>query len=100
MAIVSVFPIALAFSDSSVSYAISHDDQGAVRIHVKNHGDRTITLHRFLVVFLDSQGNSIDEQDVRCNEDCTLLPLEKKEFGPFTPPPGTDRIKVRDFEYT
>ena len=98
--VAAALSIAVSSFAGDVVYTMWEDDQGQFWVRIQNDTDRAISVESILIVYYNQKGKPVDQRAVPCKGSCRLSPRDTRDFGPYTPPPGTDSARVRNVKYT
>jgi hypothetical protein len=83
-----------------VVYTLWEDDGGQFHVLIQNDTDRTIRVESILIAFYDQKGKPLEQQNLPCKGDCRLSAHDKRDFGPYNPPPKSESARVRNVQYS
>lgn len=83
-----------------VVYTMWEDDGGELWVTIQNDTDRNIRVDSILIVFYNAKGKPIENRNVDCQGNCRLSSRDKRDFGPYQPPPNSESSRVRNVRFT
>src|ERR1041385_6971547 len=80
-------------------YTPLEKDAGQFVVLIQNDTDSAVRVQSILIVFYNQKGKPIDKQNVPCTGNCRLAAHDKRDFGPYTPPPQTESARVLNVKF-
>jgi len=82
-----------------VSSSIRNDKNHQLWVQIHNDGENVIDVYLIVIEFHRST-ELIEQQQIRCKENCRVTQDTSKEFGPVSIPKGVTDTKITDVKYS